>query len=593
MSDKVNLVRVFTASTGTSTMSLGSAFSQQFMTPAEAGAVNGRTYTYLVIEGNDWELGKGVYTSSGTTLSRVTVRASRIAGTLGTSKITLNGTAQVRFIESAFDMDGVRGTRSFTGTSDSIASTDLGYMVTYSNASAVAVSIAQAGTAGFDDAWATWVQNLGVGTLTITPATSTVNGSATLALATNMGAFIWSDGTNYYAYFVPVSKPLLAANNLVDIASASSARTNLGATTVGSAVFTATNAPAARTSLGSTTIGDGVFTATDDAAARTVLDAAPIEALSSNNIIINGGMEVSQANGTSSVVSGGLTYTVDQFLLGKSGTMVINGQQVTDAPAGFSNSLKVTVGTALASLGASDFCVIQTPVEGYRIQKLGLGTSSASPFTLGFWVKAHRTGGYSGSIQNSAQSRSWPFSFTINVSDTWEYKTISISPELTGTWLGQTNIGMRINWAIAASSSLVATANMWATTQIFGVTGTTNGVAATTDTFQLTGVSLLPRSVSVSAAHSAFLMRSYDVELQLSRRYYELVGMTALVIGNNLENTSWYRASKRVSPTLSVVSGTLNSGTVGVMALSPLEGFRQLTNSTGAADILIAADARL
>jgi hypothetical protein len=251
MSDKVGLVRVLTAATGNSTpITLGARYSDLFMTPAEAGAVDGRTYTWLIVDGNNWELVKGVYTASGTTAARTTVLASRSAGTLGTSRIVLSGTAQVRIVESAVDMDGVRGTRSVAGTSDTLASTDLGYVVTYSNAAAVAVSLAQAGTASLYDGWATWVQNTGVGTVTITPATSTINGAATLPLATNMGAFIWSDGTNYHAYFVPVSKPLLAANNLADVASAATARTNLGATTVGAAVFTAASAAAASTSLG-------------------------------------------------------------------------------------------------------------------------------------------------------------------------------------------------------------------------------------------------------------------------------------------------------------------------------------------------------
>lgn len=241
MSDKVSLVRVLTSATGNSTpITLGLAYSQLFMTTAEAGAVDGRTYTWLIVDGNNWELVKGVYTASGTTAARTTVIASRSGGTLGTSRITLSGTAQVRIVESAVDMDGVRGTRSVTGTSDALAATDLGYVVTYSNAASVAVSLAQAGTASLYDGWATWVQNLGVGTVTITPATSTINGATTLVLATNMGAFIWSDGANYHAYFVPVSKPLLAANNLAEL-SGTTAQQGLALKNIGAAQFSLIN----------------------------------------------------------------------------------------------------------------------------------------------------------------------------------------------------------------------------------------------------------------------------------------------------------------------------------------------------------------
>ena len=234
MSRMVNLVRVLTSSTGTATMTLGAAYSQLFMTSAEANMVDGRTYTYLIVDGNNWELGKGVYTATGTTLSRVTVLASRISGTLGTTKITLSGTAQVRIIESADDMGALRGTRAVTGTSDTIADNDLGGAITYSNAGAVAVSLAQAGaSAQFLDGWTVWMKNTGAGAVTITPATSTINGGSSLVLAQNMGAFIWSDGTNYHAYFFPVTKPLLAANNLSDLVNAATARANIGVSDVG------------------------------------------------------------------------------------------------------------------------------------------------------------------------------------------------------------------------------------------------------------------------------------------------------------------------------------------------------------------------
>jgi hypothetical protein len=199
MSHKVNLVRVLTSATGNSTpITLGAAYSQLFMLPSEAGAIDGRTYTYLIVDGNNWELGKGVYTASGTSLARTTVLASRISGTLGTSRITLSGTAQVRFIEAADDMDGVRGTRAVTGTTDTLNNSDLGFVVTYSNASAIAVSLAQASVSNlFMDGWAVWVKNKGAGSVTITPATSTIDGVTTLVLAQNQGALIWSDGTNY------------------------------------------------------------------------------------------------------------------------------------------------------------------------------------------------------------------------------------------------------------------------------------------------------------------------------------------------------------------------------------------------------------
>ncbi|WP_370139855.1 hypothetical protein [Bradyrhizobium sp. USDA 313] len=206
------------------------------MTPAESGAIDGRTYTALLSDGNNWELVRGAYSATGPTFSRTTVLASRSGGTLGTSRISLSGSAQVRFTEVAEDMDGLRGTRAVTGTSDVIANADLGYAITYSNASAIAATIAQAGASSqFLDGWACWVKNTGAGALTITPATSTINGGSSLVLAQNLGAMIWSDGTNYHAFVMPITKPLLAANNLSDLANAATALNNLNGVSYGAA----------------------------------------------------------------------------------------------------------------------------------------------------------------------------------------------------------------------------------------------------------------------------------------------------------------------------------------------------------------------
>src|SRR5439155_18222376 len=119
---------------------------------------------------------------------------------------------------------------------------------------------------------------------------------------------------------------------------------------------------------------------------------------------LNGAMEVSQENGTSSVTLTGTgslqtKYLVDGVMASYRGTFVAAGQQVTDAPAGYRNSLKFTVSTAQASLGANDELSVLVPIEGVRAARLALGTAGSASLSFGFWVKAHRTGAYSGSLR--------------------------------------------------------------------------------------------------------------------------------------------------------------------------------------------------
>ena len=120
-----------------------------------------------------------------------------------------------------------------TGASLAYTSALRGNTLLRSNSgSAMTDSIAQAGTAGLTTGFFFDVLNTdSAGAITITPTTSTINGASTLVLAHGYGARISSDGTNYFAIVssgLTSSGFLLASNNLSDVSSASTARTNLG-----------------------------------------------------------------------------------------------------------------------------------------------------------------------------------------------------------------------------------------------------------------------------------------------------------------------------------------------------------------------------
>jgi len=93
---------------------------------------------------------------------------------------------------------GVELVDARTSTTEALLDATRGKLVTFGNAGATAVSIAQAGTAGnFASGWYVDVKVVGTGTVTITPTTSTIDGAATLVLTQGQTARIQSNGSNY------------------------------------------------------------------------------------------------------------------------------------------------------------------------------------------------------------------------------------------------------------------------------------------------------------------------------------------------------------------------------------------------------------
>ena len=119
-----NRVWMTTGTTGTGTITLGSA-KAGYATFAEGGVANADTVTYVIIDGNDFEIGTGTYTSSGTTMSRDTVHASKISGTAGTSKINLSGSAEVFLSSKASEVAFLDRAQAFT-TAQQFTTIELG-----------------------------------------------------------------------------------------------------------------------------------------------------------------------------------------------------------------------------------------------------------------------------------------------------------------------------------------------------------------------------------------------------------------------------------------------------------------------------------
>ena len=279
------------------------------------------------------------------------------------------------------------------------------------------------------------------------------------------------------------------------------------------------------------------------------------------NRIINGDMRIDQRNAGAAVTTDG-SFPVDRFKVSQSTDGAFSAQQDTSVPTGFVNSVKITTTTADATLTTTQNLNLSQSIEGTNIGDLAWGTANARTVTLSFWVRSSLTGTFGGSLRNSALNRSYPFTYSISVADTWEYKTVTIAGDTSGTWLTTTGIGINVVFGLGAGPDRSGTAGAWAGANYVSATGAVSVIGTLNATWYVTGVQLETGSVA-----TPFERRPYGTELMLCQRYYYRIrpGVVGEILasGSNSSTTVGrgtlnFPVEMRIAPSALEQSGTAN-----------------------------------
>jgi hypothetical protein len=274
------------------------------------------------------------------------------------------------------------------------------------------------------------------------------------------------------------------------------------------------------------------------------------------NRVVNGAMQISQENGTTSLTITN-TYPVDQWTVVFTTTGAVSFQQVlSTSPKGSPNRLRLTVTTADASLAAGEFVQILQRIEGAKVADFRYGSADAQQAVLRFGFKGP-AGTYSIALRNNAQDRVYLATFTVTAgqANTDTEQTVVIPGDITGTWLVGNNVGITLAICLAAGTTFQGAAG-WQAGNLMGVAGMSNGLATVSNVFELFDVGFY-LDADQTGLPSPWQLPDDTDELARCQRYWQ---KSFTRFSGNVTSASSYTASgalyvpPRTGPSLSAVN---------------------------------------
>lgn len=303
------------------------------------------------------------------------------------------------------------------------------------------------------------------------------------------------------------------------------------------------------------------------------------------NRLINSAFQINQRNAGSQSIGSSFQYQADGWHTYENSTGGVTSAIATATPAPNLKNYMTLTCSSTDTLSATEYGYIAQIIEGSILEDLGWGTATALPLTVSFWSRASVAGSYGGSLFAYNSTRSFTFNYTINTANTWEYKTIVITPDNVPLHVG-TQASLRLAFTFGSGSNFLAAAG-WNSGTYFGATGASSIFTTGSRSLWLAGIQL-----EAGGSASTFEFRTYDQDLFDCQRYYFRQQATAtsqsfflpvnVVSSTVATGLIRFPVSMRIAPTALEQSGTAGNyaiNTTGTLtACSAVPTFGTATN---------------
>jgi len=288
-------------------------------------------------------------------------------------------------------------------------------------------------------------------------------------------------------------------------------------------------------------------------------------------------------NGLNLQTSGYLTH--DRWHLNINNIGDVDTVTSSEVPSGqgFKTSIEIRCRTADGSPAAGDDITISTRLEGQDLQMFKKGTSSAEKMTVSFWVKATKTGTHILEVDDNDNSRTIAKSYTIDNSNTWEKKVLTIDADTTGAFGNDNGASLRLFWWVGAGSNYTSgtLGTSWASTvNANRAVGQVNNADSTDNNWCITGVQLEVGEYTADTI-PPFQHESYGDSLLRCFRYFERNHNFGVVqiLGYSTQGIA-FAVQKRTSPTLTFYSAASGAGTAGSLTEAEASGAAKVVTSS-------------
>jgi len=343
--------------------------------------------------------------------------------------------------------------------------------------------------------------------------------------------------------------------------------------------------------------------------ARKLADNLPTEGqLGGRNFIINGDMKIFQRATAATAVANNYG-TADRWKAWNDSSYggAMTTERSTDVPSGqgFSYSLKLQCSTASTSTAAAEYAQFNQPIEAQNCQAFAYGTSGAKTLTLSFWCKSNKTGVYTVAFKKPDSTiYIIPIEYTISSADTWEKKTITVTPTAGSTTFitnsggaiaNDNGSGLEIYWNLLLGSNYTGgTSGTWSSNgSHYSTTNAVNWLDNTANNFYITGVQL-----ETGSQASPFEHELVGVTLSKCQRYF--YGPSIRIHMNSANSDTWnnsdviFPTQMRVNPTMTATTnvGSCTLYATGVYSQNG-QGLHIYSSSQGGHYVVFTADAEL